>query len=74
MIYWETNLLFYSYCYLLVAISQESLSEISEKSEEMSDFLGKTWELLKEMSEIFEKTWELFCAVSHQRLSTDESL
>ena len=72
MIYWETNLLFSSYCYLLVEISLERLSEISEKSEEMSDFLGKTWEILKEMSEIFGKTWELFCAVSHQRLSTDE--
>ena len=31
----------------------------------MSEFLGKTLE-------IFGKTWELFCAVSHQRLSTDE--
>ena len=38
----------------------------------MSEFLGKTWEILKEMSEIFGKTWELFCAVSHQRFSTDE--
>ena len=41
MIYWETNLLFNSYCYLLVAISLESLSEISEKSEEMSEFFWK---------------------------------
>ena len=57
---------------MLVAISLESLSEISEKSEETSEFFGKTWEILKEMSEIFGKTWELFCAVSHQRLSTDE--
>jgi len=38
----------------------------------MSEFLGKTWEILKEMSEIFGKTWEFFCAVSHQRFSTDE--
>ena len=72
MIYWETNLLFSSYCYLLVEILQERLLEISDKSEEMSEFFGKTWEILKEMSEIFGKTWELFCAVSHQRLSTDE--
>ena len=38
----------------------------------MSEFFGKTWEILKEMSEIFGKTWELFCAVSHQYFSTDE--
>ena len=38
----------------------------------MSEFFGKTWEILKEMWEIFGKTWEFFCAVSRQRLSTDE--
>ena len=38
----------------------------------MSEFFGKTWEILKEMSEIFGKMWEFFWAVSHQRFSTDE--
>jgi len=57
---------------LLVAISLESLSEISEKSEEMSEFFGKTWEIFGETLEIFGKTWELFCAVSHCYFSADE--
>lgn len=38
----------------------------------MSEFLGKTWEILKEMSEIFGKTWELFLFCIALALSADE--
>ena len=55
MIYWETNLLFNSYCYLLVAISLESLSEISEKSEEMSEFWEKRGSFSEKRGRFLEK-------------------